>query len=534
MLRNAFQRAVTAVTLLATVLSSAQADQALGCVAISSTFEKSTSLNPNSPQTCRTECVNQGFTYYAVTEQFCMCSSSEPTVSQTYPDTACGFACQAPYQAEACGGEDPSTFAFIYNLFAADSGATSVSTSAPSTSPTASSTTSTTTTITLSGNTLSTSTVDDIVFVSTVECDCTDEATPGIAPFAVVTSTIEVLETVSCSEGETTCSSSIARSTPSVRTTTTDSTVVTPSSDVPSTVPLPASSPLSFPFSSSSSASSSFPSSSSNSSSTTTTNPSRSSTSNNPQQSSDHPLSTSTPSTSISASASSAMAAGGGAPLRLQGQTAAHTQNDFSSQPSSTTSASSLSSLPTAIPSLLPSSSVRSNSSLRPSSSSVFNPGSTWSSLPDPFSGLSSSSSSSSSASPLSLLSAASSTSRTYAATVTTDVLITVVPLSTAVPSTLSLVPLSHATIVPPPVYVNSSSTTLVPVPAPPAPSGFRPKVAVVPSAAPAVPPTSSGNSQPPAVVVTAAGLSVFDQVPLLNNVWYVFVLAATVAFVLW
>ncbi|KIH92317.1 hypothetical protein SPBR_02515 [Sporothrix brasiliensis 5110] len=259
-------KVATATALLA-IPRAVLADTSLGCVAVSSTFQTMVSAVDNSPDTCKATCSKGGNSYYGVSQQFCVCSKTMPTISKTYDSSACNFACSAPNQAQTCGGEDSSTFQFLYNLYeigggSGSSAASAASSTAPSTTgtpatpsssgasasipadtssttPASSSTVSSPTdgtSITVTGSSatsgsavhgipqLTSTTEETRVFISTVDCSCTkSSATKAGNTHAVVTSTTEVIETVSCSGGETNpgsqCTNSLITST-IVRTTT--------------------------------------------------------------------------------------------------------------------------------------------------------------------------------------------------------------------------------------------------------------------------------------------------------------------------
>lgn len=245
---RSFVQVATATALLA-IPRGVLADTSLGCVAVSSTFTSMTSAVDNSPDTCKTTCSGGGYTYYGVSQQFCACSNSKPTISQTYDASACDFACSSPNQAQTCGGEDSSTFQFLYNLYEISSGSDTTANSggASTTAPTTATTLATTTTsggaaasipaastpvgnptvssptdgtsITVTGTSavsgsalhagLSTSTEDTTVFISKIDCSCTDSTTTSSEAhktYAVITSTVQVVETVSCSGAATTLS----------------------------------------------------------------------------------------------------------------------------------------------------------------------------------------------------------------------------------------------------------------------------------------------------------------------------------------
>lgn len=107
-----------------------------GCVAVDpNSFADTTPLDPNSPETCATYCSGLGYQYIAVSAQFCSCSGTALTVTDTYADTGnteCSFNCDPPYEAEFCGGIDSTTLSFIYSYYIV-SGSVSVSVSQPAT-----------------------------------------------------------------------------------------------------------------------------------------------------------------------------------------------------------------------------------------------------------------------------------------------------------------------------------------------------------------------------------------------------------------
>ncbi|CAK7270369.1 hypothetical protein SEPCBS57363_004069 [Sporothrix epigloea] len=218
------------------------ADNYLGCVAVSSTFTSLASAIDNSPETCKAACSGNDFKYYGVAQQFCACTNSAPVVSKSYADSACNRACSAPYQAETCGGEDSSTFELLYNLYEISSNGATTSTTTSKTTTLESQTTTdniatipttqTTPATPTDGSTITTtgiatqapivhaanpaiSTVDTTVFISIIDCSCTDSN----APNTVVTSTVKMIETIPCSEGETNISGQCFASTTTSTTT---------------------------------------------------------------------------------------------------------------------------------------------------------------------------------------------------------------------------------------------------------------------------------------------------------------------------
>ncbi|EFX01127.1 hypothetical protein CMQ_6069 [Grosmannia clavigera kw1407] len=140
-----------AVIALLAVPHGVLADTSLGCVSVSSKFAETFTLTANGPTACQEKCT--------AAVRFCVCASSEPTIEKTYDSSACSFTCPSPYEAYTCGGEDSSTFDFIYNLYysGSSSSTTSSTTAAAQTTSGTSTTPSSTATSTVTSATPTTS-----------------------------------------------------------------------------------------------------------------------------------------------------------------------------------------------------------------------------------------------------------------------------------------------------------------------------------------------------------------------------------------
>ncbi|CAK7265110.1 hypothetical protein SEPCBS119000_001337 [Sporothrix epigloea] len=494
-----------------------------------------------------------------------------PVISKTYPVSACNHACSAPYQAEMCGGSDSSTFELLYNLYeiSGSSGAGTTSTTSPLTSTTMSKAATTlesqatsddvvgTPTTPTDGSTFTTtgiatqapivhaanpavSTVDTTVFISILDCSCTD----GTAPNTVVTSTVKVTATVPCSEGETNisgqCFASSTQSTPAdtqtIRSSSTaaihpalasESSPPSPSSLNSNSSALPTSLPLNISFSASSAssgamtASSSICSESSEISSASSMSIAFSSSSITPTSPSvKTPLAVSSTPTDPSYSTSSSVSPGKGSSEGGRGHAinaALGSHKASTSLAPSHTMISSIASAP-AYHSLSANSSTSSSTgygtlannltAITSTISSAHNPAA----FPTPaFANVSTQSSALTFALVSSPTALSSPFNNSYQYSTTEEVLITVVPLSTA-PTTLSTLTsaLNNHQNGP---YANGTATS----------SRYSAPSYLSASA------YASGNS----MIVTAAGAPSFERASLFSKEWYLSMVALTMAFVL-